>query len=185
MAMKSKRASIFAYILLLGLVLFLLFNFRTTFETMSDMLGGDSNILLFSIAISIVDFAGLARLFTPETDMSDESTFIWIMLFVWLVAAGVDIILTAWWVAIRMEAAGTSGMLPSFFGNWMIVVFPWAVAFMEFAIRVPLVLLVGQYGDKLLQGFPRVPFRPGQKSMPSWAKPTIRPKPKPIPRPAP
>lgn len=155
------RANLFALVLLTGLGCFLLFNYATTYETLGIMLGRTTNVTLFAVAVSMVDFAGLARVLTPNTSMKDEGVFVYVLLGVWLVAAAVDIILTWWWVALRMETVNAGQYLPPGVGAWMTEVFPWAVAFMEFAIRVPLVLLVGQYGDKILEPFKRTSFARG------------------------
>jgi hypothetical protein len=147
---NTVRADLFALILLVGLGCFLWFNYMTTLSTLDRVLGDTKSVTAFAIAISMVDFAGIARVFTPETNLKDESIFVYVMLGVWMVAAFVDIILTWWWVALQMSNAGAAAHIPEGIGGWMLELFPWAVAFMEFAIRVPLVLLVGQYGDRLL-----------------------------------
>jgi len=170
MKTKMNRGNVLIGIMLLGLLCFLFFNFTTTWETMQVLLGDTTSVLLFAVAISLVDFAGIARIFTPEDDLRKENAFVLIMLFVWLVAAFADILLTWWWAALMMEQTNAASHLPSGFGNTMLVVFPWAIAFMEFAIRVPLVLMVGQYGERLFRSkaLSRVPSqRPTPTQVPS------------------
>lgn len=143
------RAKVFAVIILLGLMCFLYWNFGTTKSVLTWTLGNSLEIAALAVGVSLVDLAGLARLFTPAKSMKEESFFIWVLTGVWLVSVGTDVILTYFYVVWKMSMIApnmpveVSGMV-----NW----FPWAVALIEVGIRVPLVLLVGQYGDQLLHG---------------------------------
>jgi hypothetical protein len=161
--MKTKSLAIG---LVFGLVLFMLFNFATTLEVMYELLGNDWTILVFALAVSMVDFFGLARVATPESKLKDEDVIVWVLMFVWILAAAADVILTAWWVVVKMQGTPAVQHLSTFGGQYLIALFPWAIAIIELAIRAPLVLLIGSYGDKLFHSSaaPQAGYRPPKQS---------------------
>ena len=138
------------------------------------MLGDTVSVLLFSVAVSMVDFAGLARVLTPETKMKDEGFFVIGMFIVWIAAALCDILLTWWWATLQMEAVNAGANLPANVGIWMLEVFPWAIAIMEFAIRMPLILMIGHYGEQLFDVKITLPRRNTRMSTPGF-KPQSKP----------
>lgn len=181
------RINVLAGLLLGGLALLIIFNFSTTYETLNQLFGGGMAILVFSISFSLVDFAGIARVLTPDEDIRDEPPFIWLLFGVWLIAALIDIITTWWWATLRMQAYGGLNHLPTDMA-WMASLLPWGIAISEFCIRVPLVILIGQYGERWFKAMRnpisgkseakperREPVFVGSQKMPAGMMPLTRP----------
>lgn len=112
-----QRGVFFGYILLGALLSFEIFNFGTTDFALRDLLG-DLRFLglrwatILSLAFCGIDFAGIARLFTPEQGR-DEPAEVWYLFGAWLLAAAMNAMLT-WWgvsVAIMNHPAAGSALL--------------------------------------------------------------------------
>jgi len=93
-------------ILLTALIAFELFNFDTTRFALRNLLGevnfwgvGWAGIL--AIAFCAIDFAGLARLFTPEQG-ADEPKAVWYLMGAWLLGATMNAIMTWWAVSLTL-----------------------------------------------------------------------------------
>lgn len=88
-----------------GLIAFEVFNFGTTDYALTDMLG-DSRFLgvraaaMLAFALCATDFAGLARLFTP--DGKKASVEIWYLTGAWFLGATANAMLTWWAVSTLM-----------------------------------------------------------------------------------
>src|SRR3972149_724916 len=147
-----KRGFIFGSILLCALLAFELFNFSTTSFALRDMLGdltfaGLRWATILAIAFCSIDFAGIARLFTPEQGR-DEPAEVWYLFGAWLLAASFNAILTWWGVSVAVvnhNAAG--GVLVSQATLTRIV--PVFVAVMVWLVRV---LIIGTFsiaGERL------------------------------------
>lgn len=101
-----KRGAIFGGILISALLAFEIFNFGTTSFALRDVLGDLqfaglywSSILAF--AFCGIDFAGVARIFTPEQGR-DEPAEVWYLFGAWLLAAGFNAMLTWWGVSVAI-----------------------------------------------------------------------------------
>ena len=98
---KQVRPSLAFIIMIFGaLIAFEIFNYSTTDHALSDMLGdltfaGIPWSTMLAIAFCGIDFAGIARLFTPEQGM-EEPKEVWYLFGAWLLAATMNAILT-WW----------------------------------------------------------------------------------------
>ena len=149
---NSNTGSLSIILLSVGLLLFLSFNFFTTYDTFAEMLGEGGVIVLLVGGVSAVDLAGLTRVITPEADFRRERMVVYITFAVWLLAAAVDIVLTAWWAMLRMSETTVAVGVPSETSTFMLNVFPWAVAITEFCIRVPLIIVLGKILDTKLSG---------------------------------
>ncbi|MCJ7622830.1 MAG: hypothetical protein MUO76_04950, partial [Anaerolineaceae bacterium] len=82
---------IFGIIIFTALIAFEMFNYSTTDFALRDLLGElrFANIrwaTILSIAFCGIDFAGIARLFTPQIG-ADEPKEIWYLFGAWLLAA--------------------------------------------------------------------------------------------------
>jgi hypothetical protein len=101
-----KRGAIFGGILLAALLAFEIFNFSTTSFALRDVLG-DLTFLglrwstVLAIAFCGIDFAGIARIFTPEQGR-DEPAEVWYLFGAWLLAASFNAILTWWGVSVAI-----------------------------------------------------------------------------------
>src|SRR5512136_3438167 len=103
----ARRGAFFGAILLLAWFAFEAFNYSTTDFALTDMLGANLNFLgirwatILSIAFCGIDFAGIARLFTPEQG-SDEPAEVWYLFGAWILAAAMNATLTWWGVSVAI-----------------------------------------------------------------------------------
>jgi len=110
---KVNRGVVFGGIIVSALVAFELFNFSTTDFALTDLLGdvrfaGVRWAAILSIAFCGMDFAGLARLFTPERGR-DERLEVWYLLGAWFLAATMNAMLTWWGVTLALINHGSLG----------------------------------------------------------------------------
>ncbi len=97
----TARGLWFGMILLGALVAFEIFNFSTTDYALvtlfgqRDALGVATWAKVLAIAFCGIDFAGLSRLFTPETGRKEPKE-IWLLTGAWFLGAGMNAIMT-WW----------------------------------------------------------------------------------------
>jgi hypothetical protein len=101
-----QRKTVVGVILLIALVAFEAFNFDTTRFALRDLLGtvsfwGIGWASILAIAFCAIDFAGLARLFTPEKG-SDEPKAVWYLMGAWLLGATMNAIMTWWAVSLTL-----------------------------------------------------------------------------------
>ncbi|MBT3338215.1 MAG: hypothetical protein HN855_05110 [Anaerolineae bacterium] len=187
-----QRGQLFGYILLGALLSFEIFNFGTTDFALQDLLG-DLRFLglrwatILSLAFCGIDFAGIARLFTPEQG-SDEPAEVWYLFGAWLLAAAMNAMLTWWGVSVAMlehPAAGSAILTQA----TLMKAVPIFVAFMVWLTRV---LIIGAFSiagerifsmaDKPKQAVKKVSYsKPKTKSTynkPRPATQAFRPAPK-------
>lgn len=141
----SRRGAVFGFILILALVAFEIFNYSTTQFALADMLGDlQSAGLRWSVVLAIafcgIDFAGIARLFTPQLGREDP-TEVWYLFGAWLLAASFNAALTWWGVSIAiLNHRALGGALV---GESMLTrALPVLVAVMVWMIRV---LIIGTF----------------------------------------
>ncbi len=106
-SVQVRRGLIFGLILVIALVAFEAFNFSTTEYALADLLGnlefvGLKWATILSIAFCGIDFAGLARLFTPERGRQGQTTEIWYLLGAWFLGATMNAMMTWWAVSLAM-----------------------------------------------------------------------------------
>ena len=93
-------------IIIVALVAFEILNYGTTEFALSDFLG-DFNFLgikwatLFALALCLVDFAGIARIFKSD-DNKGSSTVLYLLFGAWLLCATFNAVLTWWGISIAM-----------------------------------------------------------------------------------
>lgn len=147
-----RRGAIFGAILLIALLAFEVFNFGTTSFALKDMLGdlkfagmGWSTILAF--AFCGIDFAGVARLFTPEQGR-DEPAEVYYLFGAWLLAAAFNAMLTWWGVSVAIMNHTAEG--GSLFGQaTMVKMVPIFVAAMVWLVRVLIIGTFSVAGERL------------------------------------
>ena len=98
----------FVVIIFGALLAFEIFNYTTTEHALSDLLGplkfaGIPWATVLALAFCGIDFAGIARLFTPEQGM-DEPKEVWYLFGAWLLAATMNAILTWWGVSMAITS---------------------------------------------------------------------------------
>jgi hypothetical protein len=101
-----QRGQLFGFILLGALLSFEVFNFGSTDFALRDLLGelrflGVRWATILALAFCGIDFAGVARLFTPEQG-SQEPAEVWYLFGAWLLAAAMNAMLTWWGVSVAM-----------------------------------------------------------------------------------
>ncbi|HEX2981861.1 MAG TPA: hypothetical protein VHO48_16495, partial [Anaerolineaceae bacterium] len=97
---RLQRGMAFGVIIIAALIAFEIFNYSTTEYALSDLLGdlrfaGVRWATILALAFCGIDFAGIARLFTPE-EGAEEPTEVWYLFGAWLLAATMNAMLT-WW----------------------------------------------------------------------------------------
>jgi hypothetical protein len=160
-----------------ALLAFEIFNFSTTQFALLDMLGdltfaGMRWATILAVAFCGIDFAGIARIFTPEQG-ANEPKEVWYLFGAWFLAAAFNAMLT-WWgvsVAIVNHTSASGGAVIS--NETLIKIVPVFVAAMILLIRV---LIIGSFslaGDRL---FSQDTARPRNSSRPV-EQPMYRPTP--------
>ncbi|MCL4530210.1 MAG: hypothetical protein M1282_12435 [Chloroflexi bacterium] len=185
-----KRGAIFGAILVAALLAFEVFNFSTTAFALNDILGnlksgGIEWSTILAIAFCGIDFAGIARIFTPQQGR-DEPTEVWYLFGAWLLAAGFNAALTWWGVSVAMLQHTSEGSV--LIGESTLVkVVPVFVAIMVWMIRV---LIIGTFSLAGENMFTLAGARPASsQSVKPGLRPiasvpvasTVRPAPKPAP----
>lgn len=185
---RINRGAAWGMMILGALVAFEIFNYSTTQFALTDVLGtlefaGMRWASILAIAFCGIDFAGIARIFTPEQG-SAEPKEVWYLFGAWLLAAAFNASLT-WWgvsVAIVNHTSAASGAVVS--NATLTKVIPIFVSAMVLLIRV---LIIGTFslgGDRLFstasEHAPRT-YQPN--SAPATLRPAsnmMRPTPKPM-----
>ena len=108
-----QRGAIFGGILFVALLSFEIFNFSTTQFALLDILGdlkfaGIRWATVLAIAFCGIDFAGIARIFTPEQGR-DEPAEVWYLFGAWILAAGFNATLTWWGVSVAVLNHNAAG----------------------------------------------------------------------------
>jgi hypothetical protein len=148
----QKRGMIFGLIILCALLAFEVFNYSSTLFALSDILGNLAfgplrwaSILAF--AFCGIDFAGIARIFTPEQGR-DEPAEVWYLFAAWFLAAAFNACLTWWGVSVAiLQHPAAGGVLLG--ASTMTKVVPVFVAAMVLLIRVLLINSFSIAGDRI------------------------------------
>ncbi|KAF0106921.1 MAG: hypothetical protein FD146_2279 [Anaerolineaceae bacterium] len=148
-----KRGMVWGIIIIFALLAFEAFNYSTTEFALGDVLGdlrfiGIRWSTILAFAFCGIDFAGIARLFTPEQGR-DEPAEVWYLFGAWLLAAAMNAILT-WWgvsVAIATHSSLSGGVVVS--STTLTKVVPVFVAIMVWLIRVLIIGTFSVAGEKL------------------------------------
>ena len=143
-----RRGMAWGVIILGALAAFEMFNYSTTQFALHDVLGnltfaGIQWATILALAFCGIDFAGIARLFTPEQG-HEEPAEVWYLFGAWILAAAMNATLT-WWgvsVAIASHPNLSSEVISS---STLTKVVPVFVAIMVLLIRV---LIIGTFSVK-------------------------------------
>lgn len=181
---RPSRGLVWGILILGALVAFEIFNYSTTDFAMADLLGdlrfgGMRWSTILALAFCGIDFAGIARLFTPEQG-ADEPAEVWYLFGAWLLAATMNALLTWWGVSIAILNHNTLGnaIIPR---ETLLTVVPVFVALMVWLIRVLIIGTFSVAGERIFS----------QADGPAKRSPLPRVKPRtgysrrPAPRPAP
>lgn len=149
---RIRRGMAWGAMIIGALLAFEIFNFSTTEFALNDVLGGLSFAgirwaTILSIAFCGIDFAGIARLFTPEQGR-DEPAEVWYLFGAWLLAAAMNATLTWWGVSVAIvnhQSQGSAVVSSATLTN----VVPVFVAIMVWVIRVLIIGAFSLAGDRL------------------------------------
>ena len=147
-----RRGLAFGMIIITALIMFEMFNYSTTQYALSDLLG-DLEFLslrwatILAIAFCGIDFAGIARLFTPE-EGENEPTEVWYLFGAWMLAATMNALLTWWGVSQAIvNNPNLGGEVIS--RSTAIRIVPIFVAILVWLIRVLIIGTFSVAGDRL------------------------------------
>lgn len=164
--LRFKRGLIFGSIIVAALLAFEIFNYSTTEFALSDLLGdlkfiGIRWATILSIAFCGIDFAGIARLFTPQDESGSSSnshTETWYLFGAWILAATMNAMLTWWGVSLAILNHETLGNAVVERETLLRVV-PIFVALMVWLIRVLIIGTFSVAGDHIFgQNDLRLPY---------------------------
>lgn len=149
---RLRRGMAWGAIIIGALLAFEVFNYSTTDFALTDMLGdlkfaGLRWATILSIAFCGIDFAGIARLFTPEQGR-DEPAEVWYLFGAWLLAAAMNATLTWWGVSVAIVNHQSMGSAVIGTGTLTRVV-PVFVAVMVWLIRVLIIGTFSLAGERL------------------------------------
>ena len=178
---RVQRGLLFGLLIVGALLAFELFNYSTTEFALSDLLGelkfmGVRWATILSIAFCGIDFAGIARLFTPEQGR-DEPAEVWYLLGAWMLAATMNAMLTWWGVSIALlnhQSLGTAVVERA----TLIKVVPIFVAVMVWLTRVLIIGTLSVAGDRIFSqvDLRKTASRPSKRTYtnpkPSGSRPT-------------
>jgi hypothetical protein len=150
------RGLAFGAIIVTALIAFEIFNYSTTDFALSDLLGdlkflGIRWATILSIAFCGIDFAGIARLFTPEAGNDEGMSShgeAWYLFGAWLLAATMNAMLTWWGVSLAVLGHQTLGN-DVVSREVLLRVVPIFVAVLVWLIRVLIIGTFSVAGDRL------------------------------------
>lgn len=147
-----RRGMVFGMIIVTALLAFEIFNYSTTQYALADLLGnlrfaGVPWATILAIAFCGIDFAGIARLFTPELGGREQNEA-WYLFGAWMLAATMNAILTWWGVSIALvnhQTQSSAVVSPTL----LLKVVPVFVALMVWLIRVLIIGTFSLAGERL------------------------------------
>lgn len=149
---RLGRGMAFGVIIVGALIAFEIFNFSTTDFALNDLLGdlsffGIQWATILAVAFCGIDFAGIARLFTPEAGENDRNEA-WYLFGAWLLAATMNAMLTWWGVSIAIlnhQSIGSAVVERT----TLLRIVPIFVAVLVWLIRVLIIGTFSVAGDRL------------------------------------
>jgi hypothetical protein len=180
---RFNRGAAWGVMIIGALLAFEIFNFSTTQFALLDMLGdlkfaGMRWASVLAVAFCGIDFAGIARIFTPEQGR-DEPAEVWYLFGAWLLAAAFNAGLTWWGVSVAITAQGNVTGSAAVSAATMVKVVPVIVAVMVWLIRVLIIGTFSLAGDRLF-----TTDRAAAQRNNSMVRPSQQSNPQPVLRPA-
>ncbi len=104
--LNFPKSTIIGLFLIVALFAFEIFNFDTTRYALHNLMGEVSFLGLrwagiLAVAFCAIDFAGLARLFTPEQGR-EEPNAVWYLMGAWLLGATMNALMTWWAISLTL-----------------------------------------------------------------------------------
>jgi len=153
-----NRGAAWGMMILGALLAFEVFNFSTTQYALHDMLGdlafaGFKWSTILAIAFCGIDFAGIARIFTPEQGR-DEPAEVYYLFGAWLLAAGFNATLTWWGVSVAITNNGNLQSTAVMSSSTLHTVVPVFVAAMVWLVRLLIIGTFSLAGERLFTTAP-------------------------------
>ncbi len=103
---NMSRHMMVAVTLSIALIAFEIFNYDTTEYALSSLLGHKSFVglqwsAILAVAFCAIDFAGLARIFTPQKGWNEPKE-VWYLMGAWLLGATMNAVMTWWAVSLTL-----------------------------------------------------------------------------------
>lgn len=141
-----RRGYVWGIVVLVALLAFEIFNYSTTNYSLKDLLGnlsfaGIEWATILAIAFCSIDFAGIARLFTPERGRNEPAA-VWYLFGFWLLAASLNAVLTWWGVTVAITNQPQADTV-------LIKIVPIFVAVMVWLIRILIIGTFSVAGERL------------------------------------
>ena len=184
---NSSRGAAWGGMIAFALLAFEIFNFGSTQFALLDILGdlkfaGFRWASILAIAFCGIDFAGIARIFTPEQGR-DEPAEVWYLFGAWFLAAVFNASLTWWGVSIAIANHTSAGGNAVISASTMTKIVPVFVAAMILLIRVLLIQTFSIAGDRLFttdkqqyyRSSPRTSTSQQTYRRPATTSPALRP----------
>jgi len=150
---QFNRGAAWGMMIIGALLAFEIFNFSTTQYALHDMLGdltfaGMRWSTVLAIAFCGIDFAGIARIFTPEQGR-DEPAEVYYLFGAWLLAAGFNATLTWWGVSVAIAQNGNIQGTSAMSSETITKVVPIFVAAMVWLVRLLIIGTFSLAGERL------------------------------------
>jgi hypothetical protein len=150
---QFNRGAAWGMMIVGALVSFEIFNFSTTQFALHDMLGdltfaGMKWSSILAVAFCGIDFAGIARIFTPEQGR-DEPAEVYYLFGAWLLAAGFNACLTWWGVSVAITNNANLQASSVMSAATLIKVVPIFIAAMVWLVRLLIIGTFSLAGDRL------------------------------------
>jgi hypothetical protein len=148
-----NRGATWGMMIIGALLSFEVFNFSTTQFALHDMLGdltfaGMRWATILAIAFCGIDFAGIARIFTPEQGR-DEPAEVYYLFGAWLLAAGFNATLTWWGVSVAIANNANLQGSQVMSAATLLKVVPIFIAAMVWLVRLLIIGTFSLAGDRL------------------------------------
>jgi hypothetical protein len=150
---QFNRGAAWGAMIIAALLAFEVFNFSTTQYALHDMLGdlafaGMKWSTILAIAFCGIDFAGIARIFTPEQGR-DEPAEVYYLFGAWVLAAGFNAMLTWWGVSVAIAQNGNIQGTATMSAATLTKAVPIFVAAMVWLVRLLIIGTFSLAGDRL------------------------------------
>jgi hypothetical protein len=162
-----SRGATWGLMIVGALLAFEIFNYSTTQFALRDMLGdltfaGFRWATILAVAFCGIDFAGIARIFTPQQGR-DEPAEVWYLFGAWLLAAGFNATLTWWGVSVAIVSHTSAAGNQVISNATLVKAVPVFVAVMVWLIRILIIGTFSLAGDNLFSTGERRDYQ-GQRS---------------------
>ena len=150
---KFNRGAAWGMMIIGALLSFEVFNFSTTQFALHDMLGdltfaGMRWATILAVAFCGIDFAGIARIFTPEQGR-DEPAEVYYLFGAWILAAGFNATLTWWGVSVAISNNANLQSSAVLSAATLTKAVPIFIAVMVWLVRLLIIGTFSLAGDRL------------------------------------